>query len=121
MNGAPNSTAIGAQPEPTGDAADDRYVQLRELLIGPEQEQIEDLRRRLDNPEIRSQELSEAIAEAIALRAKRDRDLQGVLQPVIEEALRISVARDPSMLADSLFPIIGEAVRKAVAHALRGM
>jgi outer membrane protein OmpA-like peptidoglycan-associated protein len=122
MNGAPNSMEIGSQPEPNGDAAaDDRYVQLRELLIGPEQEQIEELRRRLDNPQIRSQELSETVAEAIAIRAKRDRDLQVVLQPVIEEALRISVARDPSMLADSLFPIIGEAVRKAVAHALRGM
>ena len=35
--------------------------------------------------------------------------------------MRISVARDPSILSNTLFPIIGAAVRKSVAHALRGL
>ena len=38
--------------------ADDRLLQLRGLLIGPELEQIEALRRRLDDPEARSEDLS---------------------------------------------------------------
>ena len=40
---------------------------------------------------------------------------------MIEEAVRISVTRDPAVLANTLFPVIGEAVRKSVAHALRGL
>ncbi len=101
--------------------AEERLRQLRALLIGPEVEQIAALQRRLDDPRLRSEDLSASIAEAIAIRSRQDRKLQSALQPLIEEALRISVARDPAMLATSLFPIIGEAVRKAVAHALQGM
>ncbi len=108
-------------PVLNGGNADDRLVQLRGLLLGPEQEQLDDLRRRMDDPAGRSEDLSRHIAEAIAIRVKRDRKLQVTLQPVVEEALRISVARDPAMLATALFPIIGEAVRKAVAHALSGV
>ena len=104
-----------------GSSAEQRLHQLRGLLLGQEVEQIAELRRRLDDPKLRSEELSSSIAEAIALRAKRDHKLQTTLQPLIEEALRISVARDPAMLATSLFPIIGDAVRKAVAHSLQGM
>ena len=105
--------------QPTLESADEqeRLHQLRALLLGPEQAQIAALQQRLHNPE----DLSQNIAEAIALRSKQDGKLQSTLQPLIEEALRISVARDPQMLATSLFPIIGEAVRKAVAHALQGM
>ena len=118
-----SSTSIQTGVAADAMAADEaeRLRQLRRLLIGPEQAQIEALRARLDDPAMRTEELSGMIAEAIGLRVKRDRKLQTALQPVVEEALRISVARDPGMLATALFPIIGEAVRKAVAHALQGM
>jgi outer membrane protein OmpA-like peptidoglycan-associated protein len=115
------SREAGVAPEQNANGADDRLLQLRGLLIGPELEQIEQLRRRMDDPQARSEDLSKSIAEAIALRSKRDRKLQTTMQPLIEEALRISVARDPAIIATALFPIIGEAVRKAVAHALQGL
>ena len=117
----PQSSPVGADDSGGADNAEERLRQLRTLLLGPEVEQIAALRHRLDDPRLRSEELSTSIAEAIALRSKQDHKLQTTLQPLIEEALRISVARDPAMLATSLFPIIGEAVRKAVAHALQGM
>jgi outer membrane protein OmpA-like peptidoglycan-associated protein len=97
------------------------YARLRELLVGPEQARLEELQRRLDDRQLRTEDLSQIVAEAIALRARRDRSLQLALNPMIEEAVRISVARDPAVLADTLFPVIGEAVRKSVAHALRGL
>src|SRR5271168_5449598 len=121
MSSPSRQAGMAPPPEDNVNGADERLFQLRGLLIGPEQQQIEALRQRLDDPELRSEELSKSIAEAIALRSKQDRKLQTTLQPLIEEALRISVARDPAMLATSLFPIIGEAVRKAVAHALQGL
>src|SRR5271170_4916757 len=121
MSSPSRQTGMVPPPEESVNGADERLLQLRGLLIGPEQRQIEALRRRLDDPQLRSEDLSKSIAEAIALRSKQDRKLQTTLQPLIEEALRISVARDPGMLAVALFPIIGEAVRKAVAHALQGL
>ncbi len=40
--------------EESVNGADERLAQLRGLLIGPEQAQIEALRRRLDDPEART-------------------------------------------------------------------
>ena len=119
---SPPGEAATAHPSETGvNGADERLAQLRGLLIGPERRDIETIQRRLDDPQLRSEDISHSIAEALALRAKQDRKLQATLQPLIEEALRISVARDPAMLATALFPIIGEAVRKAVKNALEGL
>lgn len=95
------------------------YIRLREILVGPEQKQLEELQQRLEDRELRAEDVSEVLAEAIALRIQRDRKLQQVFDPLVEDAVRISVARDPSILANALFPVIGEAVRKSVAHALR--
>jgi outer membrane protein OmpA-like peptidoglycan-associated protein len=121
MSSPSRQPGVTDTPEQHKNGADDRLLQLRGLLIGPELEQIEALRRRMDDPQARSEDLSKSIAEAIALRSKQDRKLQSTLQPLIEEALRISVARDPAIIATAMFPIIGEAVRKAVAHALQGL
>src|SRR5208337_1552767 len=104
------SSDQGANGDPAG------YARLRELLVGPEQSRLEELQRRLDDRQLRTEDLSQVVAEAIALRARRDRSLQQTLNPMIEEAVRISVTRDPAVLANTLFPVIGEAVRKSVAH-----
>ena len=80
---------------------DEQLTRLRALLMGPE---LDVIRTRLDDPAIRAEETSQIIAEAIALRSRRGVELRHALQPSIEEALRISVQRDPHVLADLLFP-----------------
>jgi OOP family OmpA-OmpF porin len=119
MSTAPSAREL-AHDQPSGDPSGE-YVRLRELLVGPEQARLEELQRRLDDRQLRTEDISQVVAEAIALRIRRDRTLQHTLNPLVEEAVRISVARDPRILSDTLFPIIGAAVRKAVAHALRGL
>ena len=52
---------------------------------------------------------------------RRDSGLQRSFYPIVEQALKISVTRNPGLLATSLAPIIGETVRKAVANAFRGL
>ena len=100
---------------------DEPLAQPHDRAIGSEQAQIYALRRRLEDPQMRAEDLSKIIAEAIALRSKQDRKLQTTLQPLIEESLRISVARDPVMLATALFPIIAEAVRTGISHVQQGL
>ncbi len=104
---------------PNGSGGD--YSRLRELLVGPEQSRLEELQRRLDDKQLRTEDLSQIVAEAIAIRAKRDHALQNALNPMIEEAVQTSVRRNPAVLANALYPVIGEAVRKSVAHALSGL
>ena len=94
------------------------FAELRNLLLGDQIQELEKLRRRLDDPNLRSEETSKILAQALSLSALVDPRLQLTLQPIIERALRISVERDPHILADALFPIVGQAVRKAVANSL---
>src|SRR5271166_101548 len=99
----------------------DELTELRALLLGQQMIELEALRKRLDDPEVRAEELSQILGKAVVLSVKRDGGLQRSLYPVVERALKISIHKNPGLLATSLAPIIGEAVRKAVANALRDM
>ncbi len=99
----------------------DELNSLRTLILAPEQREIGELKERLNDPEIRAEELSRVIAEAIVIRAGRDSKLATALLPTIEEVIRDSVKRDPKFLADTIFPIIGPAIRRSIAESLRAM
>ena len=100
-------------------SSQNEFAELQSLILGDQLHQVEELRRRLDDPNLRSQETSKILVQALSLSAQSNRRLQPTLQPVVEEALRISVERDPHLLATALFPIVGQAVRKAVAHSFQ--
>jgi len=112
---------MSQEPPANGRTASGELAQLRGLLVGPEQAAIEDLRERLDNPRLFSEAVGAVLAEAIRRRADRDPALRSSLDRMVENAIVVSVRRNPSILAEALFPMIGAAVRKAVAAALRGM
>jgi len=99
----------------------DELNSLRTLILAPEQLEISELKERLNDADIRAEELSRVIAEAIVIRATKDRKLATALLPTIEEVIRDSVKRDPKFLADSIFPIIGPAIRRSIAESLRAM
>ena len=101
-------------------AEDDRFDELSELLFGPERERLRRLEQKLAETG-RAEIVADVIAEAIRLRAKRDKGLRKALQSTVEEALSLSVRKNPRMLAEALFPIFGRAVRRAIASELQGM
>ena len=80
-------------------------TELRELIVGPEQRELARLRARLDDPALRAEDISQIVAEAIAIRAKRDRAMLRTLQPMVEEALRISVERNRKSLPTRCIPL----------------
>ena len=106
-----------AHPSNGHPAASDRFAELTALLVGPEREAIRRLRQRLDDPSIHAEEVGQVLADAVRLQDKSPH-LRQALQPIIEQSIRLSVQRDPTILSDSLFPIVGAAVRKAVVAAL---
>lgn len=109
--------AAGAQPAP----AADRLNELRRALFGAEQDQLQRLQHRLDDPHQQAREVSHVLPGAIRLRAQQDEQLTSALTPTVEESIAISVRNNPKRLSDALYPIIGPAIRAAVAHTLSTM
>jgi OOP family OmpA-OmpF porin len=107
---------------PRADAPDhdDDFAALRALLIGPEQQQLRDLKARLDDPAARVQEVGRVLPAALLLRS-RDADLARALTPPVEQAITASVRRNPHPLAEALFPVMGPAIRRAVTAGLAAM
>jgi OOP family OmpA-OmpF porin len=95
--------------------------QLRSLLVGPEQDRLEHLEQRLDDSAPAADDVSEVLPTAITLSAARDDRLKSALAPLMEDSIYASVRRDPQPLADAIFPVIGPAIRKAIAAAIGGL
>ena len=96
------------------------FRELRTLLVGPEQRQLRAIQTRLEDPAAQARDVSRVLATAVELRT-HDPHLKRALAPTIEDTISASVRRNPRPLADALFPIIGPAIRKAIAATLSGM
>jgi len=97
------------------------FDRLRSLLLGPEQDRIDELSDELHSQELTEEELAEKLPEAIALRASRDDQLGRALSPTIETALRESIRRDPHEMAAAIFPVLGPAIRKSIAETMASL
>lgn len=106
--------ALGQQPSQNHPTAEEEVMaELRSLLLGSE------LQARLDEAKLRPEDLCRLLPEAIILRTMQDEQLTKAMQPTVEQAIQSSVKQDLNVLADSLFPVIGPATRKAVSTALK--
>ena len=81
------------------------------------------LRERVESVEQRTRDVSGVVAEAIQLRRAQGgtQDLSDALTPTVEVAVRDSVRKDSHVLIEALFPVMGPAIRRAVAEAIRSM
>ncbi len=108
--------------EPGGARRDRPLEELRELILGPFRDQLDRLQQRVDQPpELQPGDVSHVLPEAISLRAARDKKLALALGPITENAIRTSIRKNRQVLVEALFPVMGPAIRKAVAAALQGM
>lgn len=103
------------------DGDSDEFSQLRILLVGPERAQLRKLQERLEDPDLRAKDVSQVLAEAIRICAARDNEIGRSLSGVIENVLRNLVRQDPAILTETIYPVIGRSIRKAIAAALREM
>lgn len=80
-------------------------------------DEVEELRRIIVGPE----QVSVVLPEAVSNSARSDDRLSDATLPLVERNIRESVLRNPKILADALFPVIGPAIRKAISTALSSM
>ena len=123
-----SSMADTPKSRPANESGDDSspngsrpLEELRHLILAPEQEALERLNQRIENPESRTEDVSNVVAEAIQRRRTQGGSdaLSEALAPTIETALRESVRKDPGTLANALFPVMGPAIRRSILETLR--
>ncbi len=96
-------------------------AELRSLLLGPAETQIAEIHERLSDPHRQLREVSQILPAAISVRTRQDDELTQALAPTVTNAIEASVRKNPQPLVDAIFPIIGPAIRRAIAAALNGM
>ncbi len=106
-------------PEPT--TGPDEFRALRDLLVGPERQRIDRLEHEVNAGALTPEALAEHLPEAIARRAGQDRQLARALGPTVETAITESIRRNPTQITTAIFPVIGPAIRKAIAEAMSGL
>jgi outer membrane protein OmpA-like peptidoglycan-associated protein len=120
---APPDQAAEATATPAAENPDapTELHELRRLLIEPEQVQLQNVLERLNNPRARAREQSRTLPEAVRLRNAQDDALQEALAPTVVKAFHNSVKQDPRPLAEAIAPLLGPAIRRAIAVALTGL
>ena len=94
---------------------------IKQLLLGEEYEALLRLKEQLDDEEIFSERVAQVISEALQLRGSSDNSVSKVLAPTIDQAIAGSINQDPHKLAESLYPIMGPAIRKSISETLQQM
>jgi len=115
-----------AQEQPRADgsngaAAAGPIEEIRRLLVSPERSQIRELQERVEDPEFHTHMVSRVLPEAMNLRSRQDDKLAASFIPTVETAIALSVKKRPEVLAGAIFPLLGPAIRKAIAATLGAM
>lgn len=76
---------------------------------------IHELEARILLPPERTEHVSEVLPAAIVHRRAARGDLTDALRPDIEQALHDSIRRDPTVMAEALYPVMGPTIRKLIA------
>jgi OOP family OmpA-OmpF porin len=96
------------------------FAELRALLVGRERDQLAAILERLDDAAARRREVADILPHVLVEHTSDPR-FTHALTPPVERAITASVRSNPAPLADALFPVMGPAIRKAVAAALASM
>lgn len=120
---APDAAEGDASPggDPPANDAVDPMDQLRQLLVGPEQTSLHQIKQRLDDLQVYARDVSRVLPDAVGLSTDRDERLARALGPTIESSLTDSVRKNPRNIVNAIFPVMGPAIRKAIIDTLGKM
>ncbi len=115
---APASADVARSADAPVDPRVAEMAELRRLLVGAEQARLDAHDKRIAANVLSADHLAERLPEAIVLRAGQDKQLARALAPTVEAAIGESVRRKPGEFADAIFPVLGPAIRKAIAETM---
>ncbi|MEO5627055.1 MAG: hypothetical protein ABIQ70_13695 [Dokdonella sp.] len=122
--GEPGASAVGDSADGPAVILPSDFERLRELLLGNERRELDAAHARIAALEQSQRDLPQRLPEA-AIQALRGEGLNPRVAEAFAEpvalALGAAVQRNRQNLIDTLFPIIGPMIRKAIAEALRNL
>lgn len=99
--------------------ADPRLDAMRDMLFEREQVVLAHLQRKVDDPREFADAIGAVLPEAFSV-AVRDERLGHSIAPAMERATQASIQKNPRTMVDILYPVMGPAIRKAIAETLEG-
>ena len=98
----------------------DDLERLQRLLLGDDHSRLNLLDKRVSDFESRSNDVAEVLPDAFE-RIANDPVLEAELEKPMMRTIRASIKRDAPAFAEYLFPVMGPAIRRAVADALKSL
>jgi OOP family OmpA-OmpF porin len=105
--------------KPEGRDAED-VQRLRDLILGEEKDRLHKLDLRVSDLESRTSDVAEVLPAAMN-RLAGDPASQPEFEKPVVDTIRGAIQRDTQSFAEALFPVLGPAIRRAVADSLKGL
>ncbi|GAA4348922.1 hypothetical protein GCM10023165_35170 [Variovorax defluvii] len=99
---------------------DPRLEAMRDVLMEREQAALARLEKKLDDPKEFAEAVSGVLPAAFARASAQHDELGQALAPSVERAAQASIRKNPRTMVDILYPVMGPAIRKAIAETLDG-
>ena len=100
----------------TGDDLD----RLRQLILGENTARLEHVYQRVSDPDSRTSDVAEVLPDAIN-RVVDDPVSKPQIERPIVETIQSAIRNDADSFAEALFPVLGPAIRRAVADTLKSL
>jgi len=94
---------------------------LKSLLLGEEQQQIEQINERLEDPGLRSSDVAEVLPDSLRLSESQGQALTDALETPVTRCIQRRIERDPDSFADALYPVMGPAIRQSISATLKDL
>lgn len=107
-------------PESSKATLPDDMQRLRDIVLGEEKQRLHDLERRVADFESRTDDVAEVLPTAMDHLIDDPTNRPDFERPIVN-TIRSAINRDTESFAEVLFPVIGPAIRRAVADALKGL
>lgn len=96
-----------------------QLTELRNIIIGEQQEELLLLHERLKDVRMDSQKLAEMLPEALKLSSSESGGFVGEVQPYISKSVFRTVQDDPHGFAEVLYPALVPAIRLMITNSIR--
>jgi hypothetical protein len=107
------------EDDPPGDAPDE-FDELRRLIQAPLARRVARLERQARAKSTDAAAVADVLPEAIVARSRDDK-LARALEPTLDAAIRSQVKKNPDLFVEAVYPVLGPAIRKAIAASTRAM
>jgi hypothetical protein len=93
--------------------------ELKRLLLGDEQQSIEEIRHHVFDKKQRTEDLAEILPDSVSSASEDPERLSNSMNKVIHGSIRQLIKKDPQDFADALFPVMGPAIRRSINETLK--